>query len=659
MRRSSTLVVSLIALVLLMAGGLTAHSATQASPSRDDGIHKIKHVVVIMQENRSFDSYFGTYPGADGIPANVCVPDPQTHTCVHAFHDTQDLNHGGPHGNSNAIADFNGGKMDGFVGQQTQGRRQVCGAFNPNCGSGSSNGQNTALPDVMGYHNGSDIPNYWSYAHNFVLQDRMFEPNASWSLPAHLFMVSEWSALCSRPGDPMSCVNALQSPALPPDARALRLRQPAGQVGSPDYAWTDLTYMLHKNSVPWAYYVEGGTQPDCADAAMLCNQPKQTARTPGIWNPLPYFDTVKQDGQLGNIQNLSNFYKAAHDGSLPAVSWIDPNGKDSEHPPALVSTGQSYVTNLVNAIMRGPDWQSTAIFLSWDDWGGFYDHVVPPTVDQNGYGLRVPGIVISPYARQGYIDHQTLSFDAYVKFIEDDFLGGQRLDPATDDRPDPRPTVRENASILGDLRSDFDFSQTPRNPLVLPAAPKTDLVAPTAAQLGAGRGRKSAGAILGAAILARGTLSAITSTTATIQTAGGAGVTLKLVPRTLYNAHSQLAATQGLKVGDYVIALGTRRGAVLRLFYDTAPFALRAGTTQMGVHRYTGTVTSSRPKALRLTLSNQRIALVRLVPTTRYVRHGHTLTARPKIPVGVHVIVTGRQTAAGAIVAQQIAIVAG
>jgi hypothetical protein len=118
--------------------------------------------------------------------------------------------------------------------------------------------------------------------------------------------------------------------------------------------------------------------------------------------------------------------------------------------------------------MQGPDWNSTAIFLAWDDWGGFYDHVRPPHVDQNGYGLRVPALVISPYARQGYIDHQTLSFDAYLKFIEDDFLAGRRIDPKTDGRPDPRPDVRENASILGNIVNDFDFNQTPRAPLILP-----------------------------------------------------------------------------------------------------------------------------------------------------------------------------------------------
>jgi len=122
--------------------------------------------------------------------------------------------------------------------------------------------------------------------------------------------------------------------------------------------------------------------------------------------------------------------------------------------------------------MQGPDWNSTAIFLAWDDWGGFYDHVVPPTVDQNVYGLRVPGLVISPYAKKGCIDHQTLSFDAYLKIIEDVFLNGQRIDPKTDGRPDPRPSVRENASQLGDLTQDFDFIQAPRPAMILPTNPK-------------------------------------------------------------------------------------------------------------------------------------------------------------------------------------------
>jgi len=201
----------------------------------------------------------------------------------------------------------------------------------------------------------------------------------------------------------------------------------------------------------------------------------QDAITPGIWNPLPYFDTVTDNHQRGDVKSVKSFYAEAEAGTLPAVSWVVPSSEVSEHPPSPVSFGQSYVTSLVNAVMRSPDWDSTAIFLAWDDWGGFYDHVVPPTVDENGYGLRVPGIVISPYAKHGYVDHQTLSFDAYDKFIEDDFLHGQRLDPRTDGRPDPRPTVREDVKILGNLIDDFDFDQAPRPPMLLPVHPQTTL----------------------------------------------------------------------------------------------------------------------------------------------------------------------------------------
>jgi phospholipase C len=182
-----------------------------------------------------------------------------------------------------------------------------------------------------------------------------------------------------------------------------------------------------------------------------------------------------QDRQTHDVKSLNAFFSATKSGRLPAVSWIIPNNYTSEHPPALVSRGQTYVTGLINTIMQSPDWKSTAIFLAWDDWGGFYDHVVPPRVDRNGYGLRVPAMVISPYAKRGLIDHQTLSFDAYNKFIEDDFLGGQRLNPRTDGRPDPRPDVRETNPLLGNLARDFNFGRRPRPPAILPVCPVTDL----------------------------------------------------------------------------------------------------------------------------------------------------------------------------------------
>jgi phospholipase C len=288
----------------------------------------------------------------------------------------------------------------------------------------------------------------------------MFEANNSWSLPAHLSLVSGWTARCSKHGNPMSCKSALKAPF-----------GATGHGKKLDYPWTDLTWLLHRYHVSWRYYVANGSQPDCADSQMFCRHVPQGASTPGIWNPLPRFDTVQQDHQLGNIQRLGNFYRAARKGTLPAVTWITPSQSVSEHPPALVTAGQTWVTRLINTIMESPDWKSTAIFLAWDDWGGFYDHIKPPHVDGEGYGIRVPALVISPYARQGFVDHQILSSDAYLKFIEDDFLHGRRLNPRTDGRPDSRPDVRENVKILGNVAHDFDFDRKPRPPVLLPLHP--------------------------------------------------------------------------------------------------------------------------------------------------------------------------------------------
>jgi phospholipase C len=435
------------------------------------GIHKIKHVIIVMQENRSFDTYFGTYPGADGIPmANgtptVCVPNPAG-GCTRPYHDTADVNGGGPHGEANAVADVDGGRMDGFIKQRDQARSSCTNPDDPACSAGGK-------PDVMGYHTAAEIPNYWTYAQDFALDDHMFEPVKSWSLPDHLYLVSGWSAKCQN-ASPMSCVNNISGPYSPGQFDRAVSQELADGTTSIDLAWTDVTWLLFEHHVSWAYYVQTGTQPDCDDdSAETCVPVAQSATTPGIWNPLPLFGDVRADHQLSNIQSLDAYFTAARAGTLPSVSWITPSQPDSDHPPASVHQSQAYVTSIINAAMKSPDWSSTAIFLAWDDWGGFYDHVVPPAVDQNGYGLRVPSLVISPYARRGYIDHQILSSDAYLKFIEDDFLGGDRLNPATDGRPDPRPDVREDEPILGNLEQDFDFNQSPRAPVLLATNPPTD-----------------------------------------------------------------------------------------------------------------------------------------------------------------------------------------
>jgi phospholipase C len=455
-----------ILVVAVACGG--PQQAVNPSPGEPGtGIHKIQHVVVIMQENRSFDQYFGTFPGADGLPHQggqftVCVADPLAGSCVLPYHDPSDRTGGGPHGSKNATADINGGKMDGFIAQAEGGKKKCVEAVDPNC-------TNSAKTDVMGYKDAREIPNYWSYAQHYVLQDQMFQPNASWSFPQHLYLVSEWAAKCSKVADPMSCATNIDAPGNAIGASAGKIN--GDNQANRNFAWTSLTYLLYKHQISWRYYVAEGLQPDCEDDAATCAPVAQRVGTPDIWNPLPGFTDVRADGQLSNVQTIDHFYSDVKAGNLPAVSWIAPNSVVSEHPSALVSAGQTYVTTLIDTIMQSPAWSSTAIFLSWDDWGGFYDHVVPPAVDAAGFGLRVPGLVISPYSRAGFIDNQTLSQDAYVKFIEDDFLGGARLDPKTDGRPDSRPSVRENQPSVGDLQADFNFNQARAAPLILDPHP--------------------------------------------------------------------------------------------------------------------------------------------------------------------------------------------
>ncbi len=225
MSRSAIRSIALSGGLLLVLAGCIALPSSAPGPIIPDDIHKIQHIVIIMQENRSLDEYFGTYPGIDGIPMQngvpaVCVPNPDTSQCVKPFHDPNDLNHGGPHGSTSATADIDGGKMDGFIQQAEAGKKACKDPTNPVC---------AGTIDVMGYHDAREIPNYWTYAQNFVLQDHMFQPNASWSLPSHLFLVSAWSAYCSQPTDPSTCQSDLDNPD----------RDKTGR--GPDYGWTDLT----------------------------------------------------------------------------------------------------------------------------------------------------------------------------------------------------------------------------------------------------------------------------------------------------------------------------------------------------------------------------------------------------------------------------------
>ena len=420
------------------------------------GFDNINHLIFIVQENRSFDHYFGTFPGANGIPRNPepCLPDPRPdHPCQPSFHDAGPYDAGAAHNQASSDTAIDGGKMDGFVRAifnlytvcQRQPTKFECAQAAKDTPSGEP-------VDVMGYHDAREIPNYWAYAKRYQLQDRMFAPMDSWTLPAHLYMVSAWAAACPDRTDVSSCRTDLEQP---------NLGWRTSDGGKPPYLWADITWLMKRHDVDWAYYVGEGT---CIQAP--CTEGKKAVVLGK--NPLVGFKTVIDSGQLDNIKLYRDYYQAAKDGTLPAVSWIAPWRDPSEHPPLSIEPGQAYVTNLINAAMQGPDWQHTAIFLFWDDWGGFYDHVVPPKVDVAGWGIRVPSMVISPWVdRKLNVDHGTYSFDAFLKLIEDRFLDGERLNPATDGWWDPRPTIREEIPILDDLRYAFNFDQQPIPKLIL------------------------------------------------------------------------------------------------------------------------------------------------------------------------------------------------
>jgi phospholipase C len=443
--------------ILVTALALAAGAASLASSARPvigaaASPSPIKHIVILMLENHSFDNYFGTFPGANGIPSGVCLPNPAAGKCTAPYHNPAGFSRDLPHEYAAAVADMNKGKMDGFLPSE----QHAC---------------KCSLTEAAGYSNGSDIPSFWQYAQDYTLTDNMFEQVQSWSFPSHVSLVSGWAAACTSPTNPMSCTGTPKM-GFPgwstwPD--------PSGTL-----PWTDMTYLMYTHGVSWGYYDADNTSPACTSAG--CTMSKGGNGTHIWWNPLPWFTDVRQDGQLADISTQSSFFNAVSSNTLPDVSWVIPNNTQSGHPGISTNSGsEQFAVSVINAIESSPEWSSTAILLGWDDWGGEYDHVVPPSVDALGYGLRVPSIIISPYARKGYIDHQTLSYDAYNKFIEDTFLNGQRLNPANDGRPDSRPSVRENNPLLGDLSKDFDFTQPPSAPILLPSVAGPNQVIPGAA----------------------------------------------------------------------------------------------------------------------------------------------------------------------------------
>jgi phospholipase C len=420
----------------------------------------LNHFIYIIQENITFDHYFGTFPGADGIPADVKLAyrpgEPPTVAPFH-LHQTsipQDLNHSWQA--AHLAAD--GGKMDGFLWAEwpqalafywkgtlpkpdpedimpvnlssKQGgggvsrllvrARRWIQRFDADHDKAVVAGQlptvhpahlpNGPTPDwvinTLSYYDWHEIPNYWEYARRYVLCDAFFSSLAGPSEPNHLFSVAAQSGgLVNNP---------------PPNIN--------GQDGV--YTFLTMAELLQNSHVTWKYYDE-----------------RPNPRKHSVWNPMPGFRQFQRSPELmSHLVGLNQFYQDAQSGELPEVCWIVPTGVDSEHPPADSARGMRHVTDLVNAIMRSNAWKDSVIIITWDDYGGFYDHVAPPSVDQFGYGPRVPALVISPFARPGFICHTKFDFTSPLKLIEQRFGLG------------PLASRDKEAN---DMLDSFDFQQKP------------------------------------------------------------------------------------------------------------------------------------------------------------------------------------------------------
>jgi len=392
-----------LALPGLLAAPLAA-SATQPLPQTSPNT-PIRHLIVLMQENHTFDNYFGTYPGADGIPPGTCMPvdphDPLNPECIEPFPigdlPIQDLDHS----RRTFKLQYNDGAMDGFV-------------F-------ALNERNQDGRLAMGYYDDGELPYYWNLADENVLFDRFFSSAGAGSFLNHVFWIT------GGPG------NGRDRPT------------PEGLGDFPT-----IFDRLQEAGIPWKFYIHK-YEPGLDYRDLVDGRPRPAQVE---WVPLLSMDRYLEDPELfARIVDLEEYYEDLRSGQLPAVSYVKIIGS-SEHPPGSLQAGQLATRGMIQALMQSEAWPESAFLLTYDDWGGWYDHVAPPQVDDDGYGFRVPALLVSPYARRGAIDHTTLEYSSILRFIEENW----GLAPLT-----PRDAFAN--SIAGGL----DFDQPPRPPHLVPA----------------------------------------------------------------------------------------------------------------------------------------------------------------------------------------------
>jgi phospholipase C len=382
----------------------------------------IKHLVIVIQENRSFDNLFATYPGADGATTGQ-THDGQTVPLKKAsLKDVVDLDHQWV----TFLTEYDGGKMDGF---------DLIHFHSP--------GQPPAGLFPYRYVDPSKIQPYWTMAQRYVLADHMFERQSSGSFVGHQELIAAGTPI--QPGESLvdEPTNMPWGCDAPPGTKTSMLtsEQYLRNKGPfPCLDYKTLRDSLDAKSVSWKYYA-----------------PRFSFQSGGwLWSPFDAIRAVRYgpEWQTNVSSPETNFFADLSANKLAAVTWIVPDKHNSDHPGSGSNHGPSWVAQVVNAIGQSREWKSTAIVVIWDDWGGWYDHVPPPQLDYQGLGFRVPMIVISPYVPRGYISHTEYEFGSIARFIEDNW-GLKGLG---------RSDVR--ATSIGDV---FDFTKPPRAFFPIPA----------------------------------------------------------------------------------------------------------------------------------------------------------------------------------------------
>jgi phospholipase C len=364
----------------------------------------IEHFIVVMQQNHTFDNYFGTYPGANGFPEDVCVPVSLLHdkaACVAPYKITNEPISDLSHSDAIFAKQFQNGKMNGFV--------DTLNNLN----------QNGTLS--MGHYDGQDIPYYWNLADEYVLFDNYFSSAHTGSITNRMFWVSG-------------------------KAGAEYNRIPEGGFGNIPTIFDK----LQERGISWKFYIRN------YDPTLNYRKLKELDFLPPQiqWMPLLSFDRFLDNPELSSrIVNLNEYYTDLENGTLPAVSYVLLLGA-TEHPISDPGLGEKATQTMIQALMQSDSWKSSAFFLTYDDWGGWYDHVPPPQIDERGYGFRVPSLLVSPYARKGYIDHTLLDHTSILKFIETNW---------------DIPPLAERDAKANNFTSAFNFSTVPIQPVFIPS----------------------------------------------------------------------------------------------------------------------------------------------------------------------------------------------